>query len=214
MNDDWRLRVEFEEGGLAAELTARLEARELEHDLSTEYEDRVIVTHDGPEVFLYADSREQLDRAGRVVDSLAREHGWKVETELRRWHPSAEEWEDPDAPLPSDEAAREAERERLDEREREEAEERGYAEFEVRIDLPSREEAARFEERLRDEGFRPVRRWKFVIVGAADEDEASVLADRIRGEAPEGSQVVAEGSWKDAYSELPHPFAMFGGLGV
>jgi hypothetical protein len=215
MKDDWRIRVEFEEHGLVSELTDRLEARELEHDLSTAFHDRVVVTHDGPEVFLYAGTREQAERSQSLIRSLAQEHGWKVEDELKRWHADAEDWEDPDGPLPADDAARHAERERLMEREREDADEKGYLEFEVRVDLPTHADAISFEEQLRAEGLACVRRWKFILVGATDEDQANGLAKRLKREVPEGSRVKAEGTWQAAYAEMPpNPFAVLGGLGV
>jgi hypothetical protein len=99
--------------------------------------------------------------------------------------------------------------------ERRQAEERGYPEFEVRVDLPSRRDATHFAERLQDEGLPTVHRWRFLLVGASDEDSAKVLAERIQGEAPLGSRVSVEGTWKAAYAEGPaNPFAVLGGLGV
>ena len=93
-------------------------------------------------------------------------------------------------------------------------EERGQPEFEVRVDLPSRHDAVRFAERLQGEGLPAVHRWKFLLVGATDEDSAKALAERIRSEAPSGSRVNVEGTWKAAYAERPpNPFAVLGGLG-
>ena len=90
----------------------------------------------------------------------------------------------------------------------------GEPQFEVRVDLPSHREAVRFDELLRAEGLPAVRRWKYLVVGAADEDSARELATRLEGEAPAGSTVTVEGSGKVVYDERPpNPFAMFGGLG-
>ena len=67
---------------------------------------------------------------------------------------------------------------------------------------------------LRAEGLPAVRRWKYLVVGATDEDSAKALATRLEGEAPAGSKVTVEGSGQVAYDERPaNPFAMFGGLG-
>jgi hypothetical protein len=192
----------------------RLEARELEHDLDSAFHDRVIVGRNGDRVFLYTGTRGQLERAAAVVDRLAQEHGWELRRELRRWHPLAEEWEDPDAPLPEDEAERRAEHERLIETERRETEERGYPEFEVRADLPSRRAAAAAAERLRAEGLPTVHRARFLLFGATDEDQAQELAQRLEAELPAESTVRVEGTWQAAYGERPpNPFAIFGGLG-
>ncbi len=107
-----------------------------------------------------------------------------------------------------------AEHEELIAAERQQLEETGEPEFEVRVDLPSHREAVHFAEQLRAEGLPAVRRWKYLVVGAADEDSAKALATRLEGEAPAGSKVTVEGSGQVAYAERPaNPFAVFGGLG-
>ncbi len=214
MNDDWRLEINPDEQGHARALTDLLEARELEHDLSTEFHDRVIVSRDGGQVFLYAGSREQVEAARELISTIATKQGWTIELELKRWHPGAEEWEEPDAPQPDGEEARQAEHEALIATERSQAEASGHPEFDVRVDLPSRHEALRFADQLRGEGLPVVHRWKYLLVGVTDEDAAKALAERIRGEAPAEARVSAEGSWQAAYAERPpNPFAVLGGLG-
>jgi hypothetical protein len=214
MNDDWRLEVDLDDESHFGRLLEDLQARELEHDLSDAFHDRVIVSRDGDRVFLYAGSREQLEGASAVIDRLANEHDWTVRSELRRWHPLAEEWEDPEAPLPDDEAERRAEHERLIATERREAEERGRPEFEVRADFPSRHEAAAASEQLRAEGLPTVHRGRFLLVGASDEDSAKSLAERLQAELPDDSEVKVEGTWQAAWHERPfNPYSVFGGLG-
>lgn len=214
MNDDWRLQVDPLEAWDATPLVEWLDARELGHELSDAFQDRVIVSRDGGRVFLYAGTRQQAERARDLIGTLAKRHEWHMAIDLKHWHPEAEDWEDPDKPLPDSAAARVAEHEALIAAEREEMEERGAPGFEVRVDLPSRGDAARFAEHLRAEGLPAVRRWKYLVVGAADEDSAKALAARLEAEAPAGSKVVAEGSGKVAWAERPpNPFAVFGGLG-
>lgn len=214
MNDDWRLQVDLNEEKHVRHLLEQLGARELVHDLSEAFHDRVIVSRDGDRVFLYAGTREQAESARKLIDKLAAEHGWTVDAELTRWHPTAEDWEDPDVPLPDGDAAQGAEHAALIAAERRETRERGYPEFEVRVDLPSRHDAVRFADRLRDEGLPAVRRGRYLLVGATDEDEAKAIAERIEAEAPGGSSVKVEGTWKAALAERPpNPFAIFGGLG-
>jgi len=192
MSDDWRLRVVLKDDGEARELAERLAKFDSEHDLKESFHDRVVVSRDDAEVFLYADSRQQLDAAGRAVQSLARDRGWQPTTELRRWHPTAEEWEDPDQPLPRSEAELAAEREEAMRTEREESRAQGFPDFEVRVRCRSRHDAGQLAERLRAEGIASVHRWEFVVLGAPDEDSAEALAERIRREAPSGSVVTAE----------------------
>jgi hypothetical protein len=214
MNDEWRLQVDVQGEHDAGSLTERLDAAELEHELSEAFQDRLIVSGDGPRVFVYAGTREQAERAGELIAKLAETHGWDLASALTHWHPEAEEWEDPDLPLPASDAARVAEHEELIAAERREMADRGEPEFEVRVDLPSHRDAARFAELLRGEGLPAVRRWKYLVVGATDEDSAKQLATRLEGEAPAGSKVTVEGSGQVAYAERPaNPFAVFGGLG-
>jgi hypothetical protein len=214
MNDDWRLQIDFAEDDHAQALTRRLDAQELEHELSVEFHDQVIVSREGQSVFIYAGTRDQAEAARDAIEADTAKNGSTVTVELRHWHPTAEEWEDPEAPLPDGDAAKLAEHEALMAREREEAAKRGHPEFEVRIDLPSHHDAVALSNRLRGEGLPTVHRWKYVLVGAADEDAGKALAERIRAEAPAGSEVKVEGTWAAAYGERPrNPFAIFGGLG-
>ncbi len=214
MNDEWRLQVEPRDQKHVGVLIERLETRRLEHDLSSAFGDRVIVSRDDRLVFLYAGSREQAELARDHLSSLAAEHGWDLDMALKRWHPVAEKWEDPDTPLPADDAARRAERAEAIAAEDAEAAASGEPEFEVRVDLPSRHEAVRFAKQLIEEGAPAVHRFRFLLVGAADEDSAKAIAERIRGEAPPGSKVTVEGTWKEAWDERPgNPYAVFGGLG-
>lgn len=214
MNDEWRLQIEVEDDSHLESLVERLDAQEAEDELSGAFEDRVVVSRDGSRIFAYTATREQAEAAGRVVAGLAAQRDWVVATELKHWHPLAERWEDPDVPLPEGDAAKLAEHAELIAAERRETAERGTPGFEVRVDLPSHHEAARFAEQLRGEGLPAVRRWKYLVVGAADEDSAKQLAARLEAEAPGGSEVKAEGSGQVVWAERPpNPFAIFGGLG-
>jgi transposase-like protein len=215
MNDDWRLQIDpADESGDPGSLVERLHAGELEHELSDAFHDRVIVSRDGDTVFLYAATREQIERAGAAVEKLAAQHGWAIDTDLRRWHTEADEWEDPEVPLPSNDAERAAEREELIAAERQAVAEGGEPQFEVRVDLPSHRDAARFEDALRAEGLPAVRRWKYLVLGAADEESGRELAQRLEEEAPAGSTVTLETNERVVYEDRPsNPFAIFGGLG-
>jgi hypothetical protein len=213
MNDDWRLQIDFVDEGLADHLHDRLDAQELEHDLSSAFHDRVIVSRNGTTIFLYAGDRAQAEKARALVERLTEEDGEEVEVGLTRWHPEAEEWRPADEALPDDAEARAAEHAARAAHERAESEEDGRPQWEVRIDLPSHEDAKELVEQLSAEGISTVHRWKYVLVGANDEDTANALAERIRNEAPPGSKVAVEGTWREAYTERPHsPFWFLGGL--
>ncbi|HEY3727297.1 MAG TPA: hypothetical protein VGL51_09000 [Solirubrobacteraceae bacterium] len=214
MNDDWRLRIEAHDEGQASALAERLDAHEIERDLEQTFHDRVVVSVDGAEVFCYGAAREQLDSARQVIEKLAAEHDWELEFELRHWHPSAEQWEDPDTPLPATDADLAREHQERVAQEREESAERGYPEYEVRVQCDSRKAAGELAEKLRGEGIPVVHHWSYVLVGALDEDTGKALAERLRAEAPPGSEVKIEGNLRAVYNERPfRPFAFLGGLG-
>ncbi len=210
MNDDWRLQIDFREDGYADALIDRLDARELQDDLSEAYHDRVIVTCNGATVFLYAGDREQAESARKLVEAYAQREEEDLAVDFTRWHPLAGEWRPADEALPDDAAERAAEHQARIGREREEAEAQGYPEWEVRVDLPSHQSADEFADRLRDQGLPTVQRWKYVLIGASDEDSANALAERTRAEAPAGSKVVVQGTWRDIYkATVRSPFSFF-----
>jgi hypothetical protein len=213
VNDDWRLQIEAGDAGEA--MVEKLNSRELEHDLDEAFGDTVIVSRDGEVIFLYAGTREQAEAAGALVAKLAQQNDWSLSAELTRWHPDAQEWEGPDVPLPRNETERKVEHEAAIADERVAVGEDGEPVFEVRVELDSHRDAVQFAEQLEGDGLRVVRRWKYLVVGAGDEDAAQQLASRLREEAPVGSEVKVEGSGGAAWAERPaNPFAIFGGLGV
>ena len=121
MNDDWRLRVELANGSQARELADHLANFDREHGLKTSFIDRVVVSRDDAEIFCYAATRDQAEAAEQAIRSVADEHELVPKFELKHWHPTAEEWEDPDKPLPETDAERAAERAELMDDEREES---------------------------------------------------------------------------------------------
>lgn len=214
MNDDWRLQIEFRDEGVADALHDHLDAEELQHELSTAFHDRVVVSREGTTVFLYAGDREQAEKARGLVQTYAEREGEALDVDFSRWHPLALEWRPADEPLPAGAAAEAAEHQARVAQERKEVKKQGYPEYEVRVSLPSYGEAGDLAERLRDEGLPTVHRWRHLLIGANDEDQAEALAERIRGEAPAGSKVVVEGDLRDIeHSMPPSPFWFLGGLG-
>lgn len=216
MHDDWRLRVTLAGSEHAESLSGRLGARELSGEVRHELGDAIVVSRDGSEVFLYADTHAALRAAERVVQEDLARLGCSAEIVASRWHEDAEDWEFADAPAATTAAEREAERARLMQREDAESAAFGFAEFEARATLPTRQAARDLSERLTREGVRNVRRWRHVIVGAADEDAARAWADRLRAESPGGTDVQAEGTFAYVERADPAPFksiaALSGGM--
>jgi hypothetical protein len=214
MNDDWRIHATLEHSREADELAERLQHGDLEHELDAGAGDRVIVSVDDHDLFLYAGGREQAERAAKAVDEASASHGWTVTTRLQRWHPVAEEWEDPDVPLPGSQDALAAEHEETVERERAETQQFGFSEYEVRVQCVHHHDARVLADRLEAEGIPFLRRWHYVLIGATDEDSAKRIADQITHDLPDGSTVTVEASMKAIWAETPvSPFTVLGGLG-
>jgi hypothetical protein len=214
--DDFRLTIEFEDEGSGLHFGRLLNERELESELRERLGDGVIVTRDGHRVFLYAGTLEQAQAAEAAAREVLREHDIHAQiSPIVRWHPVEESWEDASVPLPRSGDQVEAEQRRREEQEVEQAEETGYAEWEVRIDLPSHGDAVALADRLEAEGISPlVRRWKYILIGTPTEDDAHELAERLRAEVPEGASVKAEPSAAVGWEVTSrNPFAMFGGFG-
>ena len=211
MSEDFRLEVRLQDEDRDLQLLERLRALRLQRDVVGRFGDRIAVSRDGPGLFFYLESADQAEEVARLVDSDLRERGWEGQTELRRWHPVAERWEDPAKPLPRTEAEQRRERADLMRRETEETAARGHAQWELRMELPGRTEATRFMEDLEREGVPTVRRWRYVFLGARNEDEAHTLADEMRARAPAGTKVTVEGTLAGLEDEVGGlPFAIFG----
>jgi hypothetical protein len=211
MQDDWRAELDLEEqGGLHRLLESIREhrvAREARHRLG----ERVVVSVDAGRLFGYAETRDQAEEAARVLSDLAAAQGLKARATVARWHPVAEHWEAPDEALPDTPEAEAAERAQRDAQQDDESRAAGIPQWEVRVELASHEDTTALADRLQAEGLPVIRRSRFLIVGAADEDAAGALAQRLRAEAP-GAKVTAEGAAGTAWDEL-HPFRVLGRLG-
>lgn len=213
MADDWRLVAEMESDGPVAKLLELLRAHSFAEDVRERLSGRLVVSHNGPELFVYGERREDVEQAERIVADLAREHGIEIRTTTQRWHPIEEEWEDASAPLPTDPDEVERERARREAEEEAESEQQGYPEWEVRLTLPSHREARELAERLESEGIPVVRRWRHVLVGAETESDAHRLVERLRAEAPPGTEFHVELNGLEIWQQT-HPLTVLGGLGT
>jgi hypothetical protein len=215
MAEDWRVTVGLDEEGHSDRLLAALHARDVEGDARKQLGDRVAVSGDDNQLFLYADTERAAHQAEQIVGQLLAAHKIKGTFKLDRWHHEEEEWEEASVPLPSTAAEKRAEHERLEQQEVADARATGLAQWEVRIELDSHHDAVALAEQLRQEGFdHVVRRWKYLLVGTADEDDAHALAERLTVEAPPGTTIHIEPGGGVAWQMMPrNPFAVFGGLG-
>ncbi len=214
MAEDYRLSVRLQAESHAEQLLSALHAHEVEEDVRRRYGDRIAVSGSGDHVFLYADSEDAARDAQAIVQELLGAQGLGGEFKLDRWHHAEEEWEDVSVPLPSTPEQVQIEHAKLEQQEAAESRASGVAEWELRIELASHHDARALAERLAGEGFsQVVRRWKFLIIGTADEDDAHSLAQRLKTEVPTGATIHVEPGGGIAWESMPRsPFAVFGGL--
>jgi hypothetical protein len=172
-----RLGLEF--GGEAAELALELEKR------------RLVVSRDDDEIFVYAGTRAEALRAGDLIDAVLREHSIDAQvSSVEHWIDAEDRWDD-------EKPGETWEEEELD---------HDHAPWEVRVELGSRAAADELAEQLESEGYRPLRRWSYLIVGTASKEDAERLAERVHGQVEPGGELVWE--------TVPrNPFAIFGGMG-
>jgi hypothetical protein len=191
--DDWRIRIELPDEEGARGFLDRLglskgDAEELENELRAH---RLAVSRDGDTVFVYASTGMQAEQASRIVERELADEGMTPNRFVtERWLHEEERWDDePEQP--------DVEEDML---------ERGYAPWEVRVELDSREEAEQLADQLRAEGFDVSRTFTYVVAGTANREQAVELAKRVHGRVEPGGELV--------YEVAPsNPFAVFGGLG-
>ncbi len=192
MADDWRIPVELPEDaeGLLARLGLHLgsRARDLARDLEGR---RLVVSQDDGDLFVYAGTRREAERAREVIEAELADEGVQAHTSsVQHWLEEEGRWSD-ELPGPS------ADDELLA---------AGFAPWEVRVECESRDAARDLAEQLESEGYGVVRRFRYVVAGTSTREEAKALAERVHGEVEAGGELVWEA--------LPgNPFAVFGGLG-
>jgi len=195
MSDDFRIRIELPEQHHAESFVERLgldlgsdEAKRLARELEGR---RLAVSQDENEIFLYASTAAEAEQARRIAEAEVAEEGIEATiSPVERWLDDEDRWtgEAPEGTWEEEEL------------------ERGYAPWEVRVEYPSHAEARDQADALEREGYKVVRRFRYLIAGASSEEEARALAERLHGEVEPGGELVWE--------VVPqNPFAIFGGLG-
>lgn len=96
--DEYRVEVDLDDEAHGHPFSERLAALDLDDDVAAKLGDRVIVTRDGPKMFVYTQSREAAEEAGRVVEETLLEDGLYGAVRLTRWDSGATAWVPFDAP--------------------------------------------------------------------------------------------------------------------
>jgi len=185
VQDEWRVEIDLDDEAHGFGIGERLRAHSLDDEARKRLGGRVVVTRDGPRVFLYAGSEAEAREAELVARELVANEDLSADIAVTRWHPVAEEWQDATVSLPASEAEEQDEVRSKEQHELEEAKEEDSYDWLVKAELPSRDEAAELEERLRGEGLPVHRRWRYVTVDAVTKEQANELGARLREEAPE-----------------------------
>jgi hypothetical protein len=195
MSDDYRIRIELPEEQHAESLLERLgrdPASEEAKRLAKELEGRhLAVSREEKELFVYAAAPAEAEQARQVALAELAEEGIEASvSEVERWLADEERW--------SDEPAQETWEE--------EEVAHGHAPWEVKVELPSQDAATRLADELEGEGYKPVRRFRYLIVGTDSEEDARALAERIHGTAEPSGELVYEAA-------RDNPFRVFSVLG-
>jgi len=191
-SDDWRVTISVTGQANAGPALRPAGMREVEEDIRREVGRGVAVGAGDEQIFLYAGTETAARDADRIARDVLARDGIAAQSDLHRWHPIEERWETPDVPMPQTEAERQAEHQRLEDTEATESQATGIAQWQVRVELGSHHQAVALARTLEHEGRAVVRRWKFLVVGASNEDQARELAGQIRREAPPDATVIAE----------------------
>lgn len=97
--DEYRVEVNLDDEAHGHPFSERLAALDLDDEVAERLGDRVIVTRDGPRLFVYTQTREACAEAERVVRETLTEDGLFADVRATRWDSGAGEWRDADAPV-------------------------------------------------------------------------------------------------------------------
>ena len=190
--NDYRIRVELPDEEHASGLLSRLGLGTWADELAQELEGRrLVVSHDDGELFVYASSAAEAERARTIVESEVRAEGVDAAVgPVEHWLHDEERWDDePREPSPEEELLEE-----------------GIAPWEVRVELESHRQAEDLADQLEAEGYGVLRRFRYLVVGTDTREDAKALAERLHGEVEPSSAYV----WENVPQ---NPFVVFGGLG-
>jgi hypothetical protein len=97
--DEWRVEVHLDDVEHGFPLSERLRAVDLDDEVAERLGERVIVTRDGPRLYVYTQTDEATREAERVVGEALAADDLTAEIRRRRWNPTDRFWQDADEPL-------------------------------------------------------------------------------------------------------------------
>ena len=150
------------------------------------------ISGDDENLFVYTDTAAQAENAHAVILSELDHHGITATTSgVEHWLADEERWDNEPAGRGLGGRGRAEGLRAL-----------GGA---GHVPVPARGDE--LEQQLEDEGYRPIRQWKHLIIGTESREDADALAARLHGEVEPGGAVV----WEEALdSKVVRPFVFFG----
>jgi len=204
MSEDWRVRVSFHDPRDGQHAVRMLHEHETSDAVRGRLGSRVAISLSDPDLYLYTDTRDAALAASTVVHEVLTAYSFRATVRIDYWHAVEEDWvrldeaalakavkNDTSADaVPDDVEVMNLERRYLENEQEVPDAQRGsrgaLASWEVRVDLPTHHDAVAFARELKAAGHPPIRRWKYLLVGARNEGEARALAEMIRRDGPAG----------------------------
>jgi hypothetical protein len=183
--------VTFDDPAPVKRKTRELSGHEVEAQVRQRLDAGVVVAVFDRQLYLCTSTRDSAVAAEEIIHAVLAAHRLRASMVTTHfWDPSINRWinsadsvaDDTELTLVLDKhrhgPAREVARDtRI-------ADASGLATWEVRVNLRSRADTVTFARRLKAEGHPPLRRWRHLLVGARNEDEAHALAAAIAAQAP------------------------------
>jgi hypothetical protein len=200
-NEDWRVEINLDDEHEGYDIGERLRSQDLDDEARARLGERVYVSRNGPQLYLYAGSEQQAREAELVVRELVEADDLSAEfAGVTRWHPVEQEWKDASSPLPRTEPEIHQELEHREEAERTEVAEEGAYDWLVKINLPSAADAKRLADTLDAAGHRVHRIWRWVTVDVLTEEIGNELIASVQEAVPADAEIWLEGNLDDARS--------------
>jgi hypothetical protein len=190
-DQEWRVEVNLDDEQHGFSLGERLRAHDLDDEARKRLSGGVIVTRDGPRLYVYTTSEAAAREAERVLRELVEADRLTADIRVTVWDEQRDAWLG-------------AERGEVVEDPR--AGEEG-PEYFVLVESEDQGVLEELGDRLRAEG-RPVElRRGMLLVGSFDDEEVEQLGERLRGEIGDAGRVQVRA---DIFSDLPSPgFLLF-----
>jgi hypothetical protein len=181
--EEWRVEVDLDDEQHGFTLSERLRARHVDDQARERLGGRVIVTRDGPRLYLYAATAAGAREAERVIQELLEADRLTAEVRVTRWDEATDDWRPPDEPA-EEEAVAAAQ----------------HVDHDWFVVAEPPDDADRLADRLRADGLAVERRWRYLVIGASSEEDANAIAARVRADAGAGTKVEVRAQTEDVAS--------------